>query len=496
MVIHETNRTTGDGSPEDSGGHYSELITGFVRAFVHTEEFREIVRTALPEVLEVWAGKSRIKRALGRPVARSISRSFQRRESDADVTPVSDLCSRPEFARMASEQLPLLINSIMHVACAASENISRLSAEEKSRFISELIGGLDMGTAGRVITGMARIVNEAHASDQLCITASVQPGLQQFLQNVDFGELREALDRSAEDIVALVATVNDSLWQYPAKVVCLLSMIPAAINIITGALVKTAEPMNRQAPDLLADVLLSVLREIRGQEIGKLINEWCELIRKVITGSVLIGEYGKPQLQEDISSLLDEILESIDIPLLFKVQAQLAETGELTRGAFLNLLEDHPEMVRFLLMNRFRKRAARIRSAYRNAETIESIFSNEEVAEEIAKGIAEVDPLELAETVNLYCSLFNSVREKSPDIVRDTVSPVISSLDEYEAGRALRLLVGDVVQSLKPVAHEIMPPFIRGIAELLTPDDNEDSSELQDALAALQKAIGQRGEMP
>jgi hypothetical protein len=64
MVIHETSRTSGDGSPADSGRYYSDLITSFVRAFVHTGEFREIVRTAVPEVLEVWAGKSRIKRAL------------------------------------------------------------------------------------------------------------------------------------------------------------------------------------------------------------------------------------------------------------------------------------------------------------------------------------------------------------------------------------------------------------------------------------------------
>ena len=51
----------------DAGAQWSAgrgFIGSFAKSFARTDEFREIVHAALPEVLAVWAGKSRIKKAL------------------------------------------------------------------------------------------------------------------------------------------------------------------------------------------------------------------------------------------------------------------------------------------------------------------------------------------------------------------------------------------------------------------------------------------------
>ena len=111
---------------------------------------------------------------------------------------------------------------------------------------------------------------------------------------IDFGEIKETVDGSAENITALAGMINEEMWQYPAKMVCLLSLLPALGNIVSAPSVKTIGPINNLAPDLLTDVILSLVRDIDGKSIGMLVNELCELVRKIHTGSALIGDTGKP----------------------------------------------------------------------------------------------------------------------------------------------------------------------------------------------------------
>jgi hypothetical protein len=92
--------------------------------------------------------------------------------------------------------------------------------------------------------------------------------------------------------------INEELWRYPAKVVCILSMLPTLSNTALKGLRETAAPLNRMAPDLLADVVISLIRNVDAKEISGIVNELAELVRKIHTGSALIGEPGKPALPE------------------------------------------------------------------------------------------------------------------------------------------------------------------------------------------------------
>ena len=65
----------------------------------------------------------------------------------------------------------------------------------------------------------------------------------------------------------------------------------------------------------------------------------------------------------------------------------------------------------------------------------------------------------------------------------------MTSLDAEETGETARWLTNDVVASIKPLAPEMLPPIIRGVAELLSPDQYDDPGELEDALALLRKTL-------
>jgi hypothetical protein len=320
----------------------------------------------------------------------------------------------------------------------------------------------------------------------------LRPGFREIIENIDFGELKEALDCSQDDITAVVKMANEEMWRYPAKVVCLLSLLPSVANTAVSAVKETLTPINNLAPDLLADVVLSLADEIDGKEIGLLINELSELVRKVHTGSALLGEPGKPQSANTLSRITRETMSAIDINLLLKTKNSLAEIKEMALQSFIDLLEQSPELSREFFQSHFVSMIASIRKWSRKADAFERLFSDEDIAREFAKGMGEIDAQEIASTISRLCGMLNRVRATTPGIIRNTLSQTINSVDANEVGETVRWLTDDVVESLKPVASEVLPPLIRGIADLLRPDVAGVPAEIEEALAYLKSAINSK----
>ena len=320
----------------------------------------------------------------------------------------------------------------------------------------------------------------------------LRPGFREIIENIDFGELKEALDCSQDDIAAVVKMANEEMWQYPAKVVCLLSMLPSVANMTVSAVKETLTPINNLAPDLLGDVVLSLADEIDGKNIGLVINELCELVRKVHTGSALLGEPGKPQSANTLSHLMRDTMSTIDINLLLKARASLAEIKEMSLQNLIDLLEQSPELSREFFQSHFVSLIASIRKWSRKADAFERLFSDEDIAREFARGMSEIDAQEIAGTISRLCGMLNRVRANNPGIIRNTLSQTINSFDAVEVGETVQWFTEDVVESLRPVASEVLPPLIRGIADLLRPDPAGTSKEIEEALAYLKSAINSK----
>jgi hypothetical protein len=320
----------------------------------------------------------------------------------------------------------------------------------------------------------------------------LRPGFREIIENIDFGELKEALDCSQDDIAAVVKMANEEMWQYPAKVVCLLSMLPSVANMTVSAVKETLTPINNLAPDLLGDVVLSLADEIDGKNIGLVINELCELVRKVHTGSALLGEPGKPQSANTLSHLMRDTMSTIDINLLLKARASLAEIKEMSLQNLIDLLEQSPELSREFFQSHFVSLIASIRKWSRKADAFERLFSDEDIAREFARGMSEIDAQEIAGTISRLCGMLNRVRANTPGIIRNTLSQTINSFDAVEVGETVQWFTEDVVESLRPVASEVLPPLIRGIADLLRPDPAGTSKEIEEALAYLKSAINSK----
>ena len=321
---------------------------------------------------------------------------------------------------------------------------------------------------------------------------SLRPIVRELIEHIDFGEVKTAVDGSREDITAVMRMANEEMWRYPAKVICLLALLPVDVNITVSATKETLTPMNRLAPDLLGDVVFSLIDDIDGKKIGMLINELSELVRKIHTGSTLLGEPGKPQLPNSLSRLTRETMSTVDINLLLKARTLLAEIKEVSLKSFIDQLEQSPELSSEYFHDHFLSLVAIIRNWSHKADAFERLFSEEDIAREFAKGMGEIDAQEVANTISRLCGIVNRVRAVTPGVIRNTLSQAINSVDADEVGETARWLTEDIVESLKPVASEVLPPLIRGIADLLKPDPSGGSREIDEALAYLKSAINSK----
>jgi hypothetical protein len=474
------NTSAGHGAAEDG--------THLVRALLETEEVRHALDAALPEVLRTWAGESRMRMLVAGAVARLLARGVSGSGNGHGNQSLQTLLRQPQQAREVAAQLPKLINGLLSASTAVSEGVALLAPEEKARVLDEIVAKVNPTLAGKLLTSVARFLNEAQAADPVGMTERLRPGFRAWAGSVDFGELKTTVDSMADNTATFVGMLNEEMWQYPTKMVCLFSMLPAVMNAAIQALMATLGPINHLAPDLLADVLLSLVRNVKADEAGRLINAACEAFRKVHTGSVLIGENGKPQMPADLSALVGDALRSIDIELLLKARALLADTQESTHGALLTLLEEQPALVKEMVAARFRRRASGFRQLARATDVLERALTDEEIAAAVTNSLNEIDAQDLADTLNRLLAIANRVHDKSPTALRGVLGQAVGALDERQAGETVRWVVADLVSALKPVAREVLPPVIKGLADLLA-SEADGGGELPAAVDALRAAL-------
>ena len=187
------------------------------------------------------------------------------------------------------------------------------------------------------------MISEIQQNDPEFLSRVLAPGIRKWVESVDFGELKEAVDGSAQGVVSLVETANDVMWQYPAKVILCLSLLPSFANILGRSALVSVGKLEEIPPDLLTDIVISLAREIDGSMIVGLVNAFAEIGRKLHTGSALLGDAGAPQLPKLFSEKLEEIIAGTDPVLFWKARIAIAEIKASFDQAMTDAVDQNPE---------------------------------------------------------------------------------------------------------------------------------------------------------
>jgi phage host-nuclease inhibitor protein Gam len=454
---------------------------------LQTREVRQTLSSVLPDVLTVLAKDSKIGKFIMKAVGKLLTRLLTRPHDIFEKKELQLLFEDETFIRNIGEPLPEIINGLFDIIVTLTKTIEEMPAAEKKEVFGDVISKIATGQTGEIITWGCRIINDIHKEDPEFFTNALAPGFQKWVESVDFGEIREMFDTSAEDGRAFVKMANEVMWQYPAKVVMLLSLLPSLVNLITDTLDISVGKLNELPPDMLTDVVLSFAREINTDSVANVLNQLTEIVRKIHTGSALLGEPGAPQLPKVLSKMIEDIVDQTDPITLWKAKIALAETKATIDQAVAASVSSKPNFKHLSMImgpeiTNIRLKSLNTRMAQWDAE------DDEEMAKSFAQHLAAYDLQEIGEVINNALRIINRIGDEKPAIFTEFAAQLTNAIDDFELAETAKRFFNGVSKEFKPIARAVVPGLVTWICDVIKPEDDEyedDAARARDALRSL-----------
>lgn len=315
--------------------------------------------------------------------------------------------------------------------------------------------------------------------------------LTDFLEATDFGELAEAAAGSRERFLPLWEDALETLWSYPAKVVCLLSAFPHLAGFAIEAADRGLAPFNRLPPDMLVDVIVSLTGDLDGRAVSDLVNQGAEIARKIQVGSTLIGSPGRPELPEAVDRLMEAILDGVDQESLAAAGKKMAALADAMAEKRADRLERHPEWNAARLEANLGALSRKARDFSRKIRRWEAIPSDEALARIAAEGLCDLDAGELADTCNRCLDLAGRLMKIQPELVPNLVRAFAEEIDVDAIAHCLTLASSG--SEAGTGTADLAAVLIHRLADQV--EANPDS-ELTGALERLGRLLFKKGEHP
>ncbi|MEW5733998.1 MAG: hypothetical protein AB1921_04035, partial [Thermodesulfobacteriota bacterium] len=408
-----------------------------------TREVKELAGRLMPALIRQWAGDATWRKMVSRPVENVIKKSNVDPWELASSPSIPEVFLSPEMGALLLEQAPFLVSTGVGVASAAVQSFLLLKPETRAKVISRALSGLDMAELGKAATAAARIISDLHAQNPAFFAEHLGPALAGILNNIDFGEAVDLYFGATGDVAALARTVGNVFFENPAKMICLASLLPGLANLAVTIANETLTRANELSGELIAEVLLSLMRDVDGKSLGLLVNQGAEILRKIHTGSALLGPPGLPEFTAELTRKLAELGSAIDPALLWKARRVVTEISEARIAARLDLLRNNPELLEQRLREQPSIRNAKIRARRKNMELLADL-PDDLLCSAVAEGAVKVDTQDVAEALNLACQVVNRVHETKPDFVSSLLRQFSNAADLSSLAETAQWLTEDL----------------------------------------------------
>ncbi len=474
------------GKPQGADPDFNELLNKTLERVLKTREARLLLVEAIPVVLKIWAGGSGWRRLVSKVAAGTLNKGFSGASENGNEA-IEKLFKDPDFLDALLELITGVFTGIEGVLITGAQTLERMPPDDKKKIATEKISRLMHGNTGAMVTNCARVINDIHQNDPEFLSRVLAPGIRKWVASVDFGELKAAMDGSAPGLVSLVETTNHAMWQYPAKVILCLSLLPSLANIIGRSTLVSISQLEEIPPDLLTDIVISLAREIDGPMIAGLTKAFTEIVRKVHTGSALLGDAGAPQLPKLFSEKMEEIIVGTDPVLFWKARIAIAEIKASFDQTMLNALHQNPEHLKEAMLKHPELINIRQQQINKKLLQFEAMDDGEFVALWTER-LAATDAQETAEVLNNFLKLVNRLWDQNPDTLVDVLSQFWSAIDDDALAETAQYLFDNSDGSFRPVARSVVPGLVTWVCHVLRPEDDayeEDAARARDALRSL-----------
>ncbi len=482
---NSSNRPVGIHKISGPDGAYDDAMTGKVSDILKTREVRQLLITVVPELLNVWAGRSWWKKTLSKTAGFVVQNQLSQPEDVFGKDEITALFENEKFIGNVAEQLPDVINGVVDALSAGTGSIERMSVEDKQQLFEDLLSKTGQGRTGAVLTRCARTLVDIHSVDPEFFTKAIEPGFIKWVESVDLGEFKEMLDNAEVDGRALVEMVMTVLFEYPTKFVVLLALLPGLVNFIMDSLEIIIGKVNTFPPDMLTDVVLALAKDINGASIANLLNQLTEVVRKIHTGS-------DPKLPKDLAGMMGEIISQIDPVILWKSKIALAEIKASTAQAMTDAVNDNPAYKQLDMVKGPEITNIRMKSLNQKLTSWES-FDDEETSEFWGRHLTAYDVQETAEVANNVLRLINRLVAEKPAIFSEFIGQFADAIDDYELAESLKNVFNGANEEIRPAARAVVPGLVTWICNVIQPEDDEYEDDAATAREAIQSLFAVEG---
>lgn len=433
-----------------------DRVSALVSEILSTREARTALAGLIPEILALWARDSSVKMRAAGAVSANIRKNLARQGDEQGQKELADLFADPARIDTLAEIFAGASDTLFEILENAGKGVEVLPPEQRKDAVSKIISAAAAGRSARGLAAWTRVFARVQEDFPGFFAEALEPGIEKWIEQTDFGEIKDFLDAAADCAGPAAAMINDQLWRYPAKVVLLLSLIPSAANIVLKTADETISRFNRLPPDLVADVMLSCAREINSSRAGSIADGLAELARKISTGSALAGEGGSSAFSRDIRQIISAFVSSLDPETLYKAKNALASGRQSFEQALCDIIEDSPELAVQSAKNRHVSWNSSIKTAAGKLSLLCG-HPDDRVQEAFAQSLGRLDAEEAAEIANLASELVNRIREADPELLPSAACRFAGSLDTDSLEQAAQGLMRDTEDTLEPLGQALMP---------------------------------------
>jgi hypothetical protein len=450
-------------------GNKAQDWTALVVDILNTNEARRILADVSAAWLREWSGGSVIKKGAGRPAAWMLSKTLL----DPDQNDLPSVFENPEHIQALFNKIPTFLENLTAIVHSALRTVERMPTERKKALLNQLACIDDIEKSDGFIKGLSHILEDIYSDDPHFFSKLMFPLIENGIARSDFGELKSLFDTAGADLENLLEQTAGVLFDYPAKLIALLSLAPDGINLITSTFRTVLEKLNALPPDILTDLFLGLFRRVDTATIGQIVNRINEAIRQLHTGSTLIGEMDAPQFTSDLREKISAVVSEIDPVLALKARSALIDGRETLLSVLIDTVQEHPDFLNLWLHQLALKRNVNLRLLKQKFDVFE-MLPEQEADEALAVGLSRWNAYDLAEMVNALSRTINRLNRIKPDLFPDLVKEFVHSVDLYELEESVQWASRELGSAVRPIFRMAAPAVINALCDFFEPDEEDD----------------------
>jgi hypothetical protein len=380
------------------------------------------------------------------------------------------LADTESFRHVCTSIMPELLNTVPRAVNVIGQSLAKETASQQTAILSNIFQRIDFDKWAETFQTWILLTHSVENENNHFLSQNLQPAISSFLKKIDFSDLKDMLTQTSSDINALSETLNAMLWKYPAKMVLLCSIIPLAGNTTCMIAKNTLKHFNEIPPDILADILISIIKEFDIKFFAQMLDEVAELARKIHTGAALIGEPGADALSQQIRISFEKLTENVDANNLFKAKQAIEKIKNSVWNAWFDSVSESEDRFSQVIKLWFDKKNQAIRQTSKITSILDDI-PDHQLPDTIGNQIHDLEMTEVAEIINQIVQLVLRLDLAAPDALHSVLFQWLESLDSDAIASLNEQLASPLMTALAPIIQKIVPHLIISFCDTIDSDD-------------------------